>query len=71
MEKYLPTMMEFLEVENIEMNDALTSFENWDSMTILMVIDFCSTEYGVTFSSDEIENSETINGLKEMIESKL
>ena len=71
MEKYLPTMIEFLEVENVELNDSLSSFESWDSMTVLMVIDFCDSEYGVTLSADEIENSETINGLKELIESRL
>ncbi|WP_273276748.1 acyl carrier protein [Maribacter polysiphoniae] len=71
MEKFLPTMIEFLEVENVELNDSLSSFESWDSMTVLMVIDFSNSEYGVTLSADEIENTETIKGLKELIESKL
>ncbi|MRX63750.1 acyl carrier protein [Maribacter luteus] len=71
MEKYLSTITEFLEVDSVDLNDSLTSFESWDSMTILMVIDFCAGEYGISLSADEIENSETILGLKELIDSKL
>lgn len=70
MEKYIPAMVEFLEVDHVELSDSLSSFDNWDSMTILMIIDFCSTEYGIILSADEIENAETVDGLKTLIESK-
>ncbi|MDC6389766.1 acyl carrier protein [Maribacter sp. PR1] len=71
MENYLPTMKEFLEVDSIELENELSSFDNWDSMTVLMIIDFSSTEYGIILSADEIENSHTVLGLKKLIESKL
>lgn len=71
MEKYLTTMMELLEVESLEMDDFLSSFDSWDSLTNLSVLAFCSSEYGIVLSADEVESSQTIRGLKELIESKL
>ena len=71
MDKYLTTMSELLEVESFEMNDDLTSFEYWDSLTNLAVLAFCSSEYGITLSAEEVENAKTIGGLKELIESKI
>lgn len=71
MENFLPTMTELLEVEKLDMNDELSSFDAWDSLTNLAVLAFCSSEYGITLSADDVENSHTIKGLKELIESKL
>ena len=71
MENYLTTMMELLEVESLEMEDFLSSFDTWDSLTNLSVLAYCSSEYGISLSAEEVENSQTIKGLKELIESKL
>ena len=71
MDKFLPTMTELLEVESLEMNDELSSFDAWDSLTNLAVLAFCSSEYGIAVSADEVEASKTIQGLKDLIESKL
>ncbi len=70
MEQLISKMREILEVDTIEINDSLSSFDGWDSLTILMVIEFCSSEYGISLSADEIQNSQTIKGLKELIDSK-
>lgn len=70
MEHFESSISELLEVENIELNDALESFESWDSLTILSIIAFCDSEYNVVISAEEINNSITINGLKKLIESK-
>ncbi len=71
MKDILPKMTEILETEQIEMNDSLNSFDTWDSLTILMVIEFCSSDYGISLTAEEIENSGTIGGLQELIESKV
>ena len=71
MEEYLTEMKELLEVENLEMDNEFSSFDAWDSLTILAVLAFCSSEYGISLSAEEVENSQTIGGLKELIESKL
>ena len=71
MENFESSLSEFLEVGSVEMNDELESFDAWDSLTILSIIAFCDSEYNVELTKDEIENSETVNGLKELIKSKM
>ena len=70
MENFIPSISEILEVDTVELNDELESFEAWDSLTVLSIIAFCDSEYSVALSADEIDNSGTIQGLKELIESK-
>jgi len=71
MENFQSLISEILEVDNIEMSDELESFDAWDSLTILSIIAFCDSEYQVELSKEEIENSITINGLKELIKNKM
>ncbi len=70
MEDFLSLIAEILEVETAELSDELQSFEVWDSLTILSIIAICDEEYNVSLSAEEIENSDTILGLRELIESK-
>lgn len=70
MEKFRGIMAEVLEVDSIEMTDELTAFDSWDSLTILSIIAVVSDEYQVELTREEIENSLTISGLKELIEIK-
>ena len=71
MENFETAISEILEVDSIESNDYLESFDTWDSLTILSIIAFCDSEYKITLSADEINKSETINGLKELVKSKM
>lgn len=71
MENFESTIAELLEVDTIEMSDQLSSFEVWDSLTILSIIAFCGDEYKVTLSAEEINDSETIQGLQELIQNKM
>ena len=70
MEDFLSLIAEILEVETVELSDELQSFEVWDSLTILSIIAICDEEYNVSLSAEEIENSDTVLGLRELIESK-
>ena len=70
MEDFLTLIAEILEEESVEPSDELQSFEAWDSLTILSIIAICDSEYNVPLSAEEIENSGTILGLRELIESK-
>ena len=65
----MPSITELLEEETVELNDYLDSFEAWDSLTVLSIIAFCDSDYNVQLSAEEIENSNTVLGLKELIES--
>ena len=71
MENFIESIAEILEEESVELSDELESFEAWDSLTILSIIAICDAEYGVALSAEEIENSGTVLGLKELIESKM
>ena len=71
MENFETTIAEILEVESVNLTDSLSSFDAWDSLSILSIIAYCDEEFKVALSSDEINNSETIGGLKELINSKL
>jgi acyl carrier protein len=71
MENFETSIAEILEVESVELNEELESFDAWDSLTILSIIAFCDDQYRVTLTAEEIDNSETINGLKELIKSKM
>ena len=71
MEDFLTLIAEILEEESVELSDELQSFEAWDSLTILSIIAICDEEYNAALSAEEIENSDTILGLRELIESKM
>jgi len=71
MEDFLTLIAEILEEESVELSDELQSFEAWDSLTILSIIAICDEEYNAPLSAEEIENSDTILGLRELIESKM
>lgn len=71
MKNFEPLISEVLEVDSVEMTDELLSFDSWDSLTILSIIALVSDEYNVELTREEIENSETIEGLNNLIDSKL
>ncbi len=71
MENFIETIAEILEEETVALSDELESFEAWDSLTVLSIIALCDSEYNAPLSAEEIENSGTILGLRELIESKM
>ena len=71
MENFEKSMAEILEVDNVNSNDHLDGFDVWDSLTILTIIAFCEKEYKIIISAEEIDNSETIEGLKNLIQNKI
>lgn len=71
MEDFITAIAEILEEESVELSDELDSFEAWDSLTVLSIIAFCDSEYGVALSAEEVDGSGTIAGLKELIASKM
>jgi acyl carrier protein len=67
MEDFEMLISEILEVDSVNPEDELTSFDEWDSLTILSIIALCDEHFGVQLAADEIEDSRSINGLKELI----
>jgi acyl carrier protein len=71
MEKLLLQIAELLEVDHVELNDKLESFEVWDSFTIFTIIAMAQETYKIELSADEIMTSRTIGGLQDLIMSKM
>lgn len=61
---------EILEVDSVNMDDQLTSFDCWDSLTILSIIALASEIYHVTLSAAEVNAAVSVGGLKALVQSK-
>ena len=62
---------EIFEVDSVNMDDQLASFDCWDSLTILSIIALASETFHVTISAAEVNGAETVGGLKTLIQSKI
>ena len=63
-------MAELLEVDSVNPQDEITSFDAWDSLTRLSIIALADDEYSVNISAQDILNAKTIEGLYKFIQSK-
>ena len=71
MNNFEEQLAEILEVETLQGTDELTSFDSWDSLTILSIIAFCDESFGVALTGDEIEETVTVEGLKSYLLRKM
>ena len=71
MKEIIEAIAELVEEEEINEQDILNEFEEWDSLTILSIIAFFNEKYNITMSATEINNSKTVDGLLKLIKSKL
>ena len=67
MENFEIDLAELLEVENVKEVDILQEFECWDSLTVLSIIAWADEKHKVTLSAKEINDSESVQGLKSLI----
>lgn len=63
-------MAELLEVNSVNPQNKITSFDAWDSLTSLSIIALADDEYSVTISAQDILDAKTIEGLYQLIQSK-
>ena len=70
MENFLDQMAELFEVDSVDLQDEVTSFEAWDSLTGLSIIALADDEYGITISVNDILEAKTIGGLQELFSQK-
>ena len=71
MDDFKLKMAELLEVERVETNNVLESFECWDSLTLLSILAMADESYKVELTAKEVLNSRTIGELEELIKSKI
>ena len=68
METFLKKLAEILEVDNIEMDNVLSEFEEWDSLTTLSIIATIDTDFNVNISAEELLSAITVGDLINLIE---
>lgn len=67
MDEFLAEMVEILEADSVSPDDALESFESWDSLAALSVAALADVQFGVTMSAQEINEASTVEDLYQRI----
>lgn len=70
MENFDVEIAEILEVDSVNIDDQLSAFDCWDSLTILSIIALASETYNVTINVADVNDAVTVGGLKALIQSK-
>jgi len=55
------------EVDEVQEDQLLESFEYWDSLTLLSIIALASKDFGKELTTDQVRDSGTIKGLIQLI----
>jgi acyl carrier protein len=63
MEKFKELMAEILEVDEVDMDQELISFDCWDSLTILSIIAMLDESFGEKSTSEKISKCNTIGDI--------
>jgi acyl carrier protein len=71
MENFDSLIAEILEVDSINADDQLTSYECWDSLTLLSIIALTDQHYGVNLTANDVISAITVGGLKELIKNRM
>ena len=70
MEEFLINIAEIVEVESVSPHDVLSSFEMWDSLTILSIIALVDGEYSVSLTNSDVEEAVTVESLYRLVLTK-
>ena len=70
MDAFLKKLAEILEVDKVEMNDVLSDFEEWDSLTSLSIIATIDADFNVNISAEELLSATTVGDLVSLIQVK-
>jgi len=71
MEKFYDKLAEILEVDSVEPQDDVSSFENWDSLGTLAILAMIDSTYKVRISSQEMKNVKKVKDLENLVRSKM
>lgn len=70
MEKFYEKLAAILDTDTVADSDALDSFEDWDSIAVIMLLDFADKTYNVRLSTGEIRACKTVGDLASAIRTK-
>lgn len=62
-EELLKKIAIVLEVDEVKLDDALNSFEEWDSLTAFSIIALVDSDYNKSLSNSQIRQFVTVNDL--------
>ncbi|HNW98720.1 MAG TPA: acyl carrier protein [Bacteroidales bacterium] len=71
MEEFLKKLADILEVEKVEMNNVLTDFDEWDSLTSLSIIATIDADFNVNISAEQLVSVSTVGDLINLINEKI
>ncbi|HEY3963591.1 MAG TPA: acyl carrier protein [Planctomycetaceae bacterium] len=61
------TLKKLLEVDSVQPEDNLRSFDNWDSLTVLSLCANLDANYGISLSAQDLQNVDTVQDLERLI----
>ena len=70
MEKLIQQMIEIFEVDHVNPDDVLRSFELWDSLSVISLVAAVDEDYGVTMDADDLTDIVTAADLFAFVEAR-
>lgn len=61
------TLKKLLEVDEIQPDDQLRNFDNWDSLTVLSLCANLDAHHGISLSAQDLQNVNTVHDLESLI----
>ena len=70
MEKLIQQMIEIFEVDQVNPDDVLRSFDLWDSLSVISLVAAVDEDYGVTMDADDLTDIVTAADLFAFVEAR-
>lgn len=70
MEKLIEQMTEIFEIETVNDNDVLRSYELWDSLSVISLLAVLDTDFGVTIESEDLAEIVTVRDLFLLVQAR-
>ena len=70
METLYEELREILEVDQVNSDQVLSDFENWDSLAALSLVASVSANFGVTLSRGDLRSVTTVGDLENLVRSR-
>ena len=70
MEKLIQQMIEIFEVDQVNPDDVLRSFDLWDSLSVISLVAAVDEDYGVTLDADDLADIVTAADLFAFVEAR-
>ncbi len=64
-------LAEILEVVEVQPNDVLKEFENWDSLTVLSILAMLGARYGINLTARDLNQTTTSADLAALVANRM